>query len=158
MIEDVIHAIADILRSVGGSAGYDAVIEVAEVPPKRLPALRSFLIFELPGSSTPAEHTGRHGGIVYQNADTVFVEYHRKLQQDEGGEAASETRAMIDRTRDSLWSAFQRNRFAGTVMGITTIDTDGYGPDTYDKDVTFGFRLAIQLTHRTESQSGKAPN
>jgi hypothetical protein len=158
MLEQVIEAIADVLRGIGGSAGYDAVIQVEDAPPKRLPGLRTFLMFELPGTSVPSEHTGRHGGIVYQRTDTVFVEYHRKLQQDEGAEAAREIRPLHDRTIDALWSAFQRTRFDNTVLGVTSIDTDGYGPDLYDKDVTFGFRIAIVLTHRSETLSGKVPS
>jgi hypothetical protein len=156
MLEDAISAIADVLRSVSANAGQVDPIQVIDDPQPALSGVRSFVIFEAPGDSVNGAHIGRAGGLVFNNSDFIGIEYHRKLARDNPAPGAAETRQLLDTTRDALWSAFQRNRFQGTVMGLTRIATDGYGPDNYGSDVTFGFRLSMEITHQSEATSGKA--
>lgn len=144
MLTDVCQAMINRLRLVPG------IGQAPDFPPAQLSADRTLLVYPIPGSSTPAQHSGRGGAPVYQNADTVVVEWHLKIQADHLEQGVEESTRMTDALRDAIWSEFLRNRFGNTVIGITSIDTQMIHDLVWNREHSFGVRLTVSLTHLTE--------
>lgn len=144
MLADVVAAMVTRLRLVPG------IDDAPDFPPSQLSADRTLLVYPIPGSSTPQQHSGRNGGLVYANDDTVVVEWHLKIQADHLEQGVEESTRMTDALRDAIWSEFARNRFGTDVIGITSIDTQMIHDLVWNGEHTFGVRLTVNLTHLTE--------
>lgn len=151
MLVDLVAAVTDVLRTIPGA------VSVPDSPPAQLGDDRMLIVYPLPESSNPSQHTGRSGtGPVIQHGTPIVVEWHLKKQVDLLNEIIPETTAMWDAMQEALWGAFARNRFAGTAAGMTTITTETFGELGWGSDQTFGIRLILNVTIAAELAAGKA--
>lgn len=150
-LSEIVAAIVDVCRTVPGS------VSVPDAPPGQLADDRMLIVYPQPGPSVAAQHTGRaNTGPVIRNDDAIIVEWHLKRSADVIAESVPEMTEMTDALRDALWGAFARTRFGGTVIGMTSIETDRFGELGWGSDFTFGVRLLLNITHAAELAAGKA--
>lgn len=130
-------AIAGIADALAGVTGVDAVLTA---PPTDLTQTATVFLHERPGQSTVQSHD------AYQNADTVFVEFHRLIAKDPSS-AIADTRSVLDAMRARLWDRYKNGRFGNSVVGMSAIGTEGPAPMEYGESVSFGFRLRLDIVH-----------
>lgn len=143
-LSSLVENYANALRTLPGA------VQVLDDVPAQLPDSRCFLVMEAPGDSTVAKHTGRAGGgVVYQCEDAIAIEYHHKIQRDATATSGRDARRMLDEVRNLLWS--NPRRIDSSIIAVGSIRTEMYGPMDWGTDVTFGFRIVVNLTHAAEA-------
>lgn len=143
-VSEIVSAIAATLRDV------DGIDQAPDVPPAILGDNVMALTYPQPGDSTPQNHSGRGGRPVVGNADTIVVEVHRKLQNDQIAEGIGWLATMFDAVRAAIWREYADTKFDRTVTSLSAIRTETYGNLSWGSDETFGFRLTLDVTHHVE--------
>lgn len=143
-LAEVCLAMAQRLRLL---PGFDAV---PDEPMPMLPDDRMLLIYPNVGASTPRAHAGSTGKALIEYRDTVIVEAHLKIATDEIEAGIRWATPMLDRVRDGIWSEATRNKFGGTITQLFSITTTDYGELGWGDQPTFGFRLAVEVSHHSE--------
>lgn len=143
-------AIVERLRLIPGIAqGPDA-------PTPNIPEERMLFVYPIPGTSSPAAHSGKFGGPVITNTDAMIVEWHMKVAGNQLERFLTTATPMLEDVRDLIWGEFIRNRFGNTVEMLTTVATDQFGRLDWGKEETWGFILRLTLTTQAEVRRGKA--
>jgi hypothetical protein len=77
----------------------------------------------------------------------VFVEFHHQMAVDVDPAVVLDVRETFETVKLTLYGAWSHGRFDKTVKQMQDTRSEFFGPMEYGEAITFGFRLAVQLTH-----------
>lgn len=147
-LSDVCAAIGERLRLIPG------IGQLTDGPPPQLVEDRTLAVYPSPGTSTPKNHTGKHGMVVFENRDNIVVQWQMKIALDQTLAFVAAATPMLDAVRDALWSEFMRSRFGGTVIGLLSIETVVFGEMGWPEP-SMGFGLMLDVVHGAEASGGR---